>query len=155
MSDQEITVVYRWTANPGKLDELKAIYEQVHAEMESTEPGTLRMETYFADDANEIIVHDVFKDGAALGMHLGGTAARHFPKLAETQILSYPLWDEMKGKPDTDVRREYDRKVAELRELIAGPFHELYDLNTDPDERTDLSASRPEKKARFCCVRRT
>ena len=82
MSDQEITVVYRWTAKPGKLDELKAIYEEVRQEMEATEPGTLKMECYFADDAGQVIVHDVFSDGAALGAHLGGTAARHFPKLA-------------------------------------------------------------------------
>jgi quinol monooxygenase YgiN len=86
MSDQEITVVYRWTAKPGKLDELKAIYENVRQEMEATEPGTLRMECYYADDADQVIVHDVFADGAALGAHLGGTAARHFPKLAEIAI---------------------------------------------------------------------
>ena len=83
MSAQEITVVYRWTANPGKLDELKAIYEQVRDEMEANEPGTLRMECYYADDADQVIVHDVFADGDALGFHLGVTAARHFPKLAE------------------------------------------------------------------------
>ena len=86
MSSQEITVVYRWTANPGKLDELKAIYEQVREEMEATERGTLRMECYFADDANQVIVHDVFADGAALGQHLGVTAAKHFPKLAEIAV---------------------------------------------------------------------
>ena len=86
MSTQEITVVYRWTAKPGKLDELKAIYEQVREEMESNEPGTLRMECYFADDAEQIIVHDVFADGAALGAHLGVTAAQHFPKLAEIAV---------------------------------------------------------------------
>ena len=83
MSNQEITVVYRWTAKPGKLDELKAIYEQVREEMEATEPGTLKMETYFADDAGQVIVHDVFADGAALGQHLGVTAAKHFPQLAQ------------------------------------------------------------------------
>ncbi len=27
MKNQEITVVYKWTAKPGKLEELKAIYE--------------------------------------------------------------------------------------------------------------------------------
>ena len=86
MSAQEITVVYRWTAKPGKLDELKAIYEQVRDEMEANEPGTLRMECYFADDSDQVIVHDVFEDGAALGAHLGGTAARHFPKLAEIAV---------------------------------------------------------------------
>jgi quinol monooxygenase YgiN len=86
MSAQEITVVYRWTAKPGKLDELKAIYGQVRDEMEANEPGTLRMECYFADDAGEIIVHDVFADGEALGFHLGVTAARHFPKLAEIAV---------------------------------------------------------------------
>ena len=83
MNNQEITVVYRWTAKPGKLQELKDIYEQVRAEMESTEPGTLRMECYFADDSNQVIVYDLFEDAAALGAHLGGTAARHFPKLVE------------------------------------------------------------------------
>ena len=83
MSDQEITVVYRWTAKPDKLEELKAIYGEVREEMEANEPGTLRMECYFADDSNQVIVHDVFADAAALGMHLGGTAARHFPKLVE------------------------------------------------------------------------
>ena len=29
------------------------------------------------------IVHDLFKDGAALGLHLGGTAANHFPQLSQ------------------------------------------------------------------------
>ena len=86
MNDQGITVVYRWTAKPGKLDELKAIYEQVLKEMEANEPGTLRMECYFADDAEEVIVHDVFANAEALGFHLGVTAARHFPKLAEIAI---------------------------------------------------------------------
>ncbi|MEM7415848.1 MAG: antibiotic biosynthesis monooxygenase [Gemmatimonadota bacterium] len=83
MSQNEITVVYRWTANPGKMDELKAIYEEVLAQMEANEPGTLRMETYVAEDANQIVVHDVFADGDALGYHLGVTAAAHFPKLME------------------------------------------------------------------------
>lgn len=83
MSAQEITVVYRWTAKPGKLDELKAIYGQVGDEMEAGEPGTVRMETYFADDAQQVIVHDVFADAEAMGFHLGVTAAKHFPKLAE------------------------------------------------------------------------
>jgi len=86
MSTQEISVVYRWTAKPGKLDELKAIYEQVRAEMEANEPGTLKMDCYFADDAGEVIIHDVFANGEALGFHLGVTAAGHFPKLAEIAV---------------------------------------------------------------------
>ena len=86
MSAQEITVFYRWTAKPGKLDELKAIYQDVRDEMEANEPGTVRMECYFADDAGELIVHDVFADGEALGFHLGVTAARHFPRLAEIAV---------------------------------------------------------------------
>lgn len=83
MNSQEITVVYRWTAKPGKLDELKAIYEQVRAEMEANEPGTLLMHCYYADDAEQVIVHDVFANADAMGFHLGVTAAAHFPKLVE------------------------------------------------------------------------
>lgn len=86
MKNQEITVFYKWTAQPGKLDELKAIYAEVLKEMEANEPGTLKMATYFADEENAIYVHDLFKDGGALGMHLGVTAAKHFPQLAEIAI---------------------------------------------------------------------
>ena len=86
MKSQEITVFYKWTAKPGKLDELKAIYQEVYKQMKEHEPDSLKMECYFADEENAIIVHDVFKDGAALGFHLGGTAANHFPKLAEIAV---------------------------------------------------------------------
>lgn len=83
MKEQEITVFYKWTAKSGKFDELKAIYKEVLKEMKENEPDALKMECYFADDLKAIFVHDLFKDGAALGAHLGGTAAHHFPKLAE------------------------------------------------------------------------
>ncbi len=86
MSTQEITVVYKWTAKPGKLDELKAIYEDVYQAMRDNEPDSLKMECYFADEENAIIVHDLFKDAAAMGFHLGGTAAQHFPMLAEIAV---------------------------------------------------------------------
>ena len=79
-------VAKRLTAKPGKLGELKTIYETVRDEMEANEPGALKMECYFTDDAGELIVHDVFANGDALGFHLGVTAARHFPKLAEIAV---------------------------------------------------------------------
>ena len=83
MSNQEITVIYKWTAKPGRLDELKAIYEDVYEAMQDNEPDSLKMECYFADEENAIIVHDLFKDTAAMGFHRGGTAANHFPQLTE------------------------------------------------------------------------
>ncbi|MBT8196051.1 MAG: hypothetical protein HKO56_02800 [Bacteroidia bacterium] len=83
MNNQEITVFYKWTAKPGKLDELKAIYNEVLSEMKSNEAGTLHMHCYLDTDNNALVVHDLFKDGEALGFHLGVTAAAHFPKLME------------------------------------------------------------------------
>ena len=86
MSGQEILVVYRWAAKPDKWDELKGIYEEVLKEVEENEPGTLKMDCYYSDESHSLIVHDVFMDGSALGAHLGGTAAHHFPKLAEIAV---------------------------------------------------------------------
>lgn len=83
MKDQNITVFYKWTAKPGKFDELKAIYDNVFQEMRDNEPGTLGMDYYFDEDQNALVVNDLFEDGAALGAHLMGTAANHFPKLVE------------------------------------------------------------------------
>ena len=83
MNNKEITVFYKWTAKPGKLDDLKAIYKEVRTAMEENEPDSLKMECYFDDEQEAIIVHDLFKDGNALGVHLMGTAAQHFPQLVE------------------------------------------------------------------------
>ena len=83
MNNQEITVVYKWTAKPGKADELKAIYKEVEKEMKQTEPGALKVECYFDESTDVLIVSDLFKDGAALGQHLGTTAAGHFPTLLQ------------------------------------------------------------------------
>ncbi len=83
MTDQEITVAYRWTAKPGKAEELKAMYRTVLEQAESTEAGTLRFEVYEVEETGDLMVIDVFKDGQALGQHLGGTAAQYFPQLTE------------------------------------------------------------------------
>ena len=86
MKDQEITVVYKWTAKPGKADELKAIYKEVEKQMQETEPNALKVDCYFDERSNTLIVYDLFKDGAALGQHLGTTAAGHFPALLEIAV---------------------------------------------------------------------
>ena len=86
MTNQEITVVYKWTANPGKAEELKAIYREVEKQMQETEPNALKVDCYFDESANTLIVYDLFKDGAALGQHLGTTAAGHFPTLLQIAV---------------------------------------------------------------------
>ena len=86
MNNQEIAVVYKWTANPGKAEELKALYRQVEKDMNETEPGALKVECYFDDSSNSLIVYDLFKDGDALGQHLSTTAAGHFPDLLQIAV---------------------------------------------------------------------
>ena len=83
MNDQEITVVYSWKAKPGKANELQAIYKEVENEMKETEPGALKVECYYDESNNKLIVSDLFADGAALGQHLSTTAAGHFPTLLQ------------------------------------------------------------------------
>ena len=73
MTNQEIAVVYKWTANPGKAEELQYIYRDVEKQMQETE-------------RNALILYDPFKDGAALGQHLGTTTAGHFSTLLQIAI---------------------------------------------------------------------
>lgn len=86
MNKQEITVVYKWTANPGKAEILKSIYRDVEKQMQETEPGALKVDCYFDESTNTLVVYDLFKDDTALGQHLGTTAAGHFPTLLEVAI---------------------------------------------------------------------
>lgn len=83
MNNQEITVVYQWTAKEGKSEELKAIYKEVERQMNENEPGALKVECYFDESKNVLVVYDLFADGAALGFHLSTTAAGHFPELLQ------------------------------------------------------------------------
>jgi len=48
MSNQEITVVYKWTPKPGKSEELKAIYQDVAKQMKATEPNAIKVDCYFS-----------------------------------------------------------------------------------------------------------
>ena len=81
MSSNHVTVVYKWTAKPGKLDELKSIYEEVTEAMKQNEPDAEAVHCFISEKDNALYVRDEFKDAAAVGFHLGTTAAGHFPQL--------------------------------------------------------------------------
>ncbi len=83
MNNQEITVVYKWTAKPGKGEELRDIYKEVEKQMQETEPGALKVDCYFDEATGVLLVSDLFQDAGALGFHLGTTAAGHFPALLQ------------------------------------------------------------------------
>lgn len=77
----EITVFYRWTAQPGKLNELRGIYADVVEAMRQNEPDATSVHCWVSEEEGTLYVEDVFKDAAALGLHLGTTAGAHFPAL--------------------------------------------------------------------------
>ena len=81
MDSKHVTVMYKWTAQQGKLDELASIYRQVTAAMEANEPGAESVHIYVSEQDNAVYVRDEFTDAAAKGFHLSTTAAAHFPQL--------------------------------------------------------------------------
>ena len=81
MDSKHVTVVYKWTAQPGKLDELTSIYANVTAAMEANEPGAEAVHIYVSEEENALYVRDEFEDASAMGFHLSTTAASHFPQL--------------------------------------------------------------------------
>ncbi len=86
MQSEHITVVYKWTAKPGKLDELTSIYAQVTEAMKQNEPGAEAVHCYVSDQEGALYVRDDFKDAAALGFHLETTARGHFPRLLSIAV---------------------------------------------------------------------
>jgi quinol monooxygenase YgiN len=81
MTNQEVLVVYKWTAKEGQSDALKAIYKEVLQQMEANEPGAKHVECYFDETSSALVVMDLFTDAGAVGFHLGSTAAGHFENL--------------------------------------------------------------------------
>lgn len=81
MDNNHVTVVYKWTAQEGKLDELASIYRDVTEAMEQNEPGAEAVHVYVSEEENALYVRDEFADAGAMGFHLQTTAANHFPQL--------------------------------------------------------------------------
>lgn len=81
MNSDHVTVVYRWTAHPGKLEDLAAIYRSVTASMQQDEPGAEAVHVYVSEAENALYVRDEFTDASAVSFHLQNTAAEHFPQL--------------------------------------------------------------------------
>ena len=81
MDSSHVTVMYKWTAQPGKLDELAAIYAGVTEAMHQNEPGAESVHIYVSEQDNAVYVRDEFTDAAAMGYHLSTTAAAHFGDL--------------------------------------------------------------------------
>ena len=81
MDSRHVTVMYKWTAQTGKLNELASIYRDVTAAMEANEPGAEAVHIYVSEQDNAVYVRDEFTDAAAMGFHLSTTAAAHFPQL--------------------------------------------------------------------------
>lgn len=81
MNDSHVTVVYKWTAQPGKLEDLTSIYKDVTAAMEQNEPDAETVHVYVSETDNALYVRDEFADADAVGFHLGTTAGAHFPAL--------------------------------------------------------------------------
>ncbi|MFY0627029.1 MAG: hypothetical protein JXR07_12085 [Reichenbachiella sp.] len=81
MKNEQITVVYSWTAKEGKSEDLKVIYNEVTKQMNETEPGALAVDCYFDETSRKLVVADVFANAEAVGFHLGTTAGAHWPEL--------------------------------------------------------------------------
>lgn len=81
MKNDQIIVVYSWTAKEGKSEDLKAIYNDVTKQMNETEPGALAVDCYFDETSRKLVVSDVFAHAEAVGFHLGTTAGAHWPEL--------------------------------------------------------------------------
>ena len=81
MKNQNITVVYKWTAKPGNLDKLAEIYSRVTEQMKQNEPGAEAVHVFISESENAVYVRDEFVDAGAMGFHLQTTAAGHFPDL--------------------------------------------------------------------------
>ena len=61
-----------------------------------------------------------------------------FPELLE-EPLTKDLLAELQSRP------EYDARVKELRDLVAGPYYSLFDLEADPGLQRDLASEQPAK----------
>ena len=81
MNSNHVTVVYKWTAQPGKLDELTAIYKPGHRRDGAERAGRRDRACLRLSRRQRSVRPRRVRRREAIGFHLGTTAAGHFPDL--------------------------------------------------------------------------
>ena len=66
----KVSYVVEFTINDGKLEEFKAKSASYIEAVKANEPGTLGYQWFLAEDGKRCLVHEVFRDSAALMAHL-------------------------------------------------------------------------------------
>jgi quinol monooxygenase YgiN len=86
-----IFAVARFTAQPGKEDEFKALAREAFALVEKNEPGTLGYEWFLNAAGTECLVLDIYRDAAALAAHMAnaGAAMANMLKIIKSDIRIY------------------------------------------------------------------
>lgn len=85
-ADQQIELVYIWTAKPSMEQQLIGTYSAVGEVLDKHEPGLLEYEISVSETGHQIVIHEVFEDANALAFHLQSTAAQYFPQITEIAV---------------------------------------------------------------------
>ena len=125
MDSNHITVVYKWTAQPGKLDELTSIYAEVTDAMEQNEPGAEAVHIYVSEQDNALYVRDEFADAAAMGFHLGTHRGCSLPAAARHRHAGTVLLPRRRARGD-----EAGDRADAARRRVRHPHRRVRSLTT-------------------------
>lgn len=94
---------------PGMLEDFRAAFATVTAEIEADKPGTVLFLAFASEDAAEVRIVHVFPDAAALDRHMVGVAERsaHARTFMETTAF------EVFGRPSAGFIEAMERAAAD------------------------------------------
>ncbi len=95
----ELQGIARFKFHEGKLDEFKRLSAQCLEIVRAKDTGTLQYDIYFNDDQSECIVHERYRDSAALIEH-----AEHLGDLMEAVLATGSVSGELLGEPSAELR---------------------------------------------------
>jgi quinol monooxygenase YgiN len=108
----ELQGIARFQFHDGRLEEFKRLAAQCMEIVRTQDTGTLQYDIYFNEDQSECIVHERYRDSAALIEH-----ATHLGDLSAAIFATGSVSAAMLGEPS-----------AELRALVAGGEIRLFTL---------------------------
>src|SRR5207249_11205056 len=95
----ELHAIARLKIHHGKLEEFKRLAVKCMESVRSRDSGTLQYDWFFSDDHSECVVHERYRDSAALLEHGGGLGDTMVALLYTCSISGY-----IYGTPSADCK---------------------------------------------------
>ena len=109
--------VVELAVKPGKVDQAKALMDDMVSSIQENEPGTLNYELFISDNEQTLHIYEQYADGDAFKTHLDNFSAAFADRFGKAvDVSAFTVY----GNPNDEIRKILDGFGAVIMSPLVG-----------------------------------